>query len=172
MKSKSKNLVLVVLLIAVMGMAVGYAALSQQLIINGTANITTQWDVHIKSITASGNNSSTGASEANGAPTFTGSSATFNVNLAYPGASATYILEVENAGSIDAKLQEVSGIDAANILEPQGITYSIDAKQNDTLTSKETKTYTVTVKWDASATEIPNTKSKTATITLNYVQAD
>lgn len=171
MRSKSKNLVLVVLLIAVTGMAVGYAALSQQLMINGTANIATQWDVHIKSIAASTNNASTGAIDAV-SPSFTSTSATFNVNLAYPGASASYIITVENSGSISAILQEVTGLEGVNATEPTGIKYEINAKKNDSLNAGDTKDYIVKVTWDASATQIPETKTKTATITLNYIQAD
>lgn len=171
MKTKNKNLLLVILLIAVVGMAIGYAALSQQLVINGTANITTEWDVHIKGITASSNNSTTGATD-KAVPTFTATSATFDVNLAYPGASATYTVTVENGGTIGAKLQDVTGVEAANSTEPTGITYEINANANDTLASGNTKDYTVTVTWDADATQIPETKTKTATITLNYVQAD
>ena len=171
MKTKNKNLLLVILLIAVVGMAIGYAALSQQLVINGTANITTEWDVHIKNITASAGNATTGAQDKT-QPSFTATSATFDVDLAYPGASATYTVTVENGGTIAAKLQEVTGVDTANAAEPTGITYTIDAQANDSLGSKSTKDYTVTVTWDKQATEIPNKKKKTATITLNYVQAD
>ena len=171
MKTKSKNLILVVLLIAVVGMAVGYAAMSQQLVIKGTASITTEWDVHFKSIVQSSMNASNGAID-KVAPSFTSTSATFDVSLDRPGATAQYTVTVENSGTIDAKLTSVSGVTEANLLEPKAITYSIDAKQNDILSSKETKDYVVTVKWDASSTEIPNEKGKTATITLNYVQAD
>lgn len=171
MKTKNKNLLLVILLIAVIGMATGYAALSQQLVINGTANITTEWDVHISGITASGNNSSTGAKDKI-SPTYTSTSATFNVDLTQPGATAQYTLTVENSGTINAKLDSISGIKEANAIEPTGITYTINAKENDALLSGDTKDYIVTVTWNADMTEIPENKTKTATITLNYVQAD
>lgn len=171
MRTKNKNVLLVILLIAVMGMAVGYAALSQQLVINGTANITTEWDVHIKSITSSSNNSSTGAKDKS-TPSFTATSATFDVDLAYPGASASYIVTVENSGTINAMIDEVTGIESANTQEPTAIKYSINAVSKDELLAGTEKEYVVTVKWDESATQIPNTKTKTATITLNYVQAD
>ena len=171
MKTKSKNLLLVILLIAVIGMAVGYAALSQQLVIKGTANITTEWEVEVKSITPASTNASTGAKD-KVSPTFTATTASFDVNLAYPGATAVYVIKVENSGTINARLASISGIQEANAQEPTGITYSINAKENDFLASKETKEYTVTVVWDANATEIPDAKGKTATITLNYVQAE
>ena len=171
MRTKNKNILLVILLIAVMGMAVGYAALSQQLVISGTANITTEWDVHIKSIIASSSNSSTGAQDKS-TPSFTATSATFDVNLGYPGSSASYIVTVENSGTINAMIDEVTGIEVANSQEPSAIKYSINATSKDELLAGTEKEYIVTVSWDENVTQITDTKTKTATITLNYVQAD
>lgn len=168
MNSKTKNILLILLLIAVIGMAIGYAALAQLLTINGTANISANWDVKINSITEG---------VLNGAVSKTAAvvagdklSASFDVDLQYPGASATYLVTVQNAGSINAKLESISGIEQANTTAPTELTYQIDAKAEDALNAGDTKTYTVTVRWlDADA--IPTTKTKSATITLNYVQA-
>lgn len=168
MNKKTRNVLLIILILAVIGIAIGYAALAQLLTINGTANITSSWDVRISSI-AEGNLS--GATSKTAAVVAGNKlSATFDVNLQYPGASATYIITVENAGNINAILESVTGVDAANQLEPTGITYTIDAKPNDTLNSGTTKDYTVTVTW-TDTNQIPETKTKTATITLNYIQA-
>ena len=49
-RKNSKNVILLVLLVLVVGMAVGYAALSQALVINGTASITTEWKIMITDI--------------------------------------------------------------------------------------------------------------------------
>jgi len=46
MESKHKNALIGALLAVVFVMAVGYAAFAQQLTINGTAEITSNWDVH------------------------------------------------------------------------------------------------------------------------------
>lgn len=169
MKKKNKNLLLIILLIAILGMAVGYAALSQILTINGTANISADWDVKITKIVEGTLTGATSKVEPSvGADNL---SATFNVDLAYPGASATYIVTVANEGTIDAKLESVDGIATANAAEPTVVTYSIDAVANDALAASATKDYTVTVTWDASDDTIPATTTKTATITLNYIQA-
>ena len=45
-----KNAIIVSLLIAVVAMAIGYAALSSQLTINGTAEVTSTWDVKMTNI--------------------------------------------------------------------------------------------------------------------------
>lgn len=167
MKTKNKNVLLLILLIAIIAIAVGYAAMNQQLIITGTANISAEWDVKITNITAG---AKVGAEDKE-AVSFDETSATFNVNLLYPGASATYVVTVANEGSIDAVLESVEGLTEANAADPSIVTYTIDAKANDTLDSDTTKDYTVTVTWNDSE-EIPTgTTSKTATIKLNYVQA-
>ena len=50
-KNEKKSLLIGVLLIAVVLMSVGYAALASQLDINGTAAISSKWDVKFTSIT-------------------------------------------------------------------------------------------------------------------------
>lgn len=168
MNNKTKNIILIVLILLILGMTIGYAALAQVLTINGTANITASWDIKISNIaegTLVGATSKTAA-------VVTGDklSATFDVDLKYPGASATYIVTVQNAGTINAILESITGVDTANQAAPSELSYSVDARTNDTLNSGTTKDYIVTVKWEDS-NEIPQTKTKSATITLNYVQA-
>ena len=167
MKTKKKNLLLVILLIVLLAVAGGYALFSQTLTINGTANINAEWSVKITKIAEE----TLKDAKTKGDLAFTDTTATFAVDLEKPGATATYKVTVANEGSIDAVLKSVDGIDTANAAEPTGVTYTIDANQDDTLASKATKDYTVTVTWADTDTEIPDTKTKTATITLNYEQA-
>lgn len=168
MNKKVKNILLLILLLVVLGMTIGYAALAQLLNINGTANITASWDIKITNIaegTLSGAKSKTAAVVSGDKL-----SATFDVDLLYPGASATYIVTVQNGGTIDAKLESITGIDTANSAAPSGIIYSINAVESDVLNNGDSKDYTVTVKWE-DTNAIPEVKTKSATITLNYVQA-
>lgn len=168
MNKKTKNILLVVLIIAVIGMAIGYTALTQLLTINGTANITASWDIKISDITEG----TLQGAVSKTATVVAGDklSASFDVDLQYPGASATYVITVQNAGTIDAILESVTGIETANALPPTELTYEIDAKQNDTLNNGTSKDYIVKVIW-SDTNVIPTTKTKSATITLNYVQA-
>ncbi len=46
MNKKVKNILLIILLLVVLGMTIGYAALTQVLNINGTANITAYTQEH------------------------------------------------------------------------------------------------------------------------------
>lgn len=168
MRKNSKNLILLILLLVIVGMAVGYAALSQALVINGTANISTEWKILFTNIEEG---KFVGA-ETRTEPSYTATTATFDVNLLYPGASAQYMITVANQGSINAKITGIDGIDTANAAAPKDITYTIDAEENEQLAAGTMKTYVVTVAWNADATTIPETKTKTATITLNYEQAE
>ena len=167
---KKKNIVIVALLAVIALMTTGYAALAQVLDINGTANISADWAVEITNIELA---SSTGATNTDGvAPTYDATSATFAVDLAYPGATATYDVTIENKGTIDAKLSSISGVEAANALQPAEIQYEVTGVTvNDKLASEGKAVAHVKVTW-VSATEdtIPTATSKTATITLNYVQ--
>lgn len=169
MKNK-KNIIIGALVGVIMLMAVGYAALAQVLTINGKANIDAEWDVEITGITEG---TMTGATT-KGNLTFDSTSATFEVDLAYPGAKAVYNVAIENKGTIDAKLSSITGVDTANAADPVEIQYTVTGvAANDVLEAEDTTTAVVTVEW-VSATEgndtIPETTTKTATINLNYVQ--
>lgn len=166
MKTKKKNLLLVILLLLILVVARGYALMSQQLKIEGTANITSDWDVKITAIEEGTLKNAT----TNGTLTHDGTTAKFAVDLEKPGASATYQVTVANEGSIDAVLKGVDGIDEANAAEPTRVTFAINANEEDILNKGTTKTYTVTVTWDAEDTAIPDTLTKKAIITLNYEQ--
>ena len=169
MNKKVKNILIIILFLIIIGMAVGYAALAQLLTINGTANISASWDIKISNITEGTMNGAVSKTAALVAGDKL--SATFDVDLQYPGASASYIITVQNAGTINAILESVTGIDSANNSQPSELTFSIDAVASDILNNGTTKDYIVNVTWAADSNAIPSTKTKTATITLNYVQA-
>ncbi len=166
---KKKNFIIGTLLAAIVLMSVGYAALAQVLTINGTANIDANWDVEITGITEG---TLKGATTKN--ITSNASSATFDVDLAYPGATATYEVDIENKGTINATLESITGVDAANNALPTEVKYTVTGvSEGDSLDSKATAKAIVTVTWVKSASNddtVPTTTSKTATINLNYVQ--
>ncbi len=168
MSDKKKNYLIVALFIAIVAMSIGYAALAQVLTINGTANIDAKWDISITDIQVL---NQVGATDKQ-LPTHTNTTATFNVDLAYPGSSSTYLITVENKGTINAKLSEITGIDDANSANPTKIQYSVKKSDlNDELNVGESKTFEIKVEW-LSSDEDKNiiSESKTATIGLNYIQ--
>lgn len=169
---KSRNIIIGALLIAVISMAVGYAALAQQLSIKGTANIAADWDIEITDITMTANKGA--KNHDNIAPSFTTTSATFNVDLEYPGAYAEFDVDIENLGTIDAYLVNIAGVDTANAAAPEVLKYTLTGVNvNDDLLQNGKATAHVKVEWVASDDDtdvIPAETTKTATITFNYKQ--
>lgn len=173
-----KTFTIIALAVAILLIGIGYAALQQNLIINGTANIgDAKWDVKITNIEATSlNGASLVEEEGVTNPSFTDTSATFNVDLEYPGASAEFAVTVTNAGSIDAILNSITGVEAANSAAPVEVQFEVTGvtEKVTTIDAGATNTVNVKVTWVSNGAEggdtIPETPSKTATITLNYVQ--
>lgn len=165
-----KNKLLVIAFVIVGSASIAYAAYSQALNINGTGTATGNFNVAISAITPI---SKTGATDAT-APSFNATSATFNVNLAYPGASAVYDITVSNTGSIPAKLTSITSLTSINAAAPTYINYAYSGVTAGTTTiaaTTGTNVVRVTVTWDSASS--PNTTSgntKSATITLSYDQ--
>ena len=108
MKSiKNKKKIIICLVIFFLLMAVGYASFTQLLTITGTTRIDSSWDVHIKSIIVS--SSSAGGRSVSADVSEDRYSADFDVHLLSPGDYVTYMVTVENAGTLNAKVAD-SGI--------------------------------------------------------------
>lgn len=159
---------LIIAAVVLVGLAsVAYAAFSQLLTINGTGTANGNWNIAITGITQT---ASTGATE-NAAPLFTGTSATFDVDLAYPGASATYEVVIENNGTIPARLSTLTDLTTLNAAAPADIHYTLTGVAvNDTLAASATVTATVKVEWLTGGSTNIDTQSKVATIDFNYIQ--
>ena len=193
-KKEKKNILIGGLLVAIIAMAVGYAALAQQLTINGTAQVSSTWDVKFTSIsTGTASNSAGVASTATNKtpPKITNTTATFDVEFQTPGDTMEYDIIVTNNGSLDAKLANVvatassaDGSGDLQLTEANGINYEITidgrpyaSARNTVLAGKPSdgpaKTSTIHVKvwWDAAATTVPENTIKKLTVTLEYVQA-
>ncbi len=169
MKEK-KNVLIIVLLVAIIAMAVGYAALGEALTVTGVGTVNAQWDVQIDSITAS---TLVGAT-VNSAEKTGNTTASFDVDLAYPGASATFIVTTKNFGTIDAAFDGFSNLASINAEAPSYITYTVTGiDEGSMLKANEANSQTakITVTWDKDAVDVTNGATKTATITLDYVQA-
>jgi len=178
METKNKNALIGGLLAIVFVMAVGYAAFATQLNINGTANITSSWDVHIKSLTAGtpvGTATSRSADVVEGNPL----EVEFETELLAPGDSLTYTVEVENSGSLPAKLSNIKfNQTQSNTATEEGkdtrtIIYSYAGISiNDVLEPGATKSFTVTVQYNPAITTQPEENDKTSILDmqLSYVQ--
>ena len=166
MEDMHKSSLIMILLAVVFVMAIGYAAFSTTLNINGTAQITSSWDVHIEDIAVNneildGKNISASVGQNN-------LSATFQAELVSPGSGVTYDVTIKNSGTLDAKLESITFVDSDN--EAIVASYS-GISQNDVIEAGRTQTFTITVKFNESYTYTPEVTTGSVTMNLTYVQA-
>ncbi len=164
MRRKSKTLIIIALCIGICAMAVGYSVLMTELKIKGTANITSTWDVRITGISKG---TSTGSAYNIETPSYTNTTAKFNVSLVNPGDSMTYSVTIQNKGTVTALLSGMtittSGTDA--------IEYTVSGlKEGDTIAASATKTVTVVAKYKTGYTADPHERAKKLNVDLEWVQ--
>ena len=167
MDNKGRNIIIGTLLAAILIMAVGYALLSQSLTINGTANITSNWDVKITGISEG---TPTGSATNVSPASFEGTSATFNVNLVKPGDKMVYEITVSNLGTLNAELTGMT-VSPANPAST-GIYYRVTGVEQGVtkLDASQTNTVTVEVGWVATDTSTPEETTVPLTVNLTYTQ--
>ncbi len=102
---KIKVLSLVALIVAVLGLTVAFAALSQTLTINGTASVNAaEWDIHFENLSAP---EITGDARVESEPVLDNHSiSNLDVSLTKPGDEVVYTFDIVNNGTIDAYLYE------------------------------------------------------------------
>ena len=100
-----KIISLCALLVAVLGLTVAFAALSQTLTINGSAAVNAaSWDIHFEKTSGK-------ETEVKGAATFTEPTLSgttienFSATLTKPGDSVTYYFDIVNNGTVDAQIE-------------------------------------------------------------------
>ena len=108
-----KGLSLVALVVAVLGLTVAFAALSQQLTIEGTATVgSSSWNVKFKSISEATKTGGAKVENIDGSektPTLTDYTITLpTISLTKPGDKVEYTVVVENSGTIDATVESVT----------------------------------------------------------------
>ena len=148
-------------------MGIGYAAFSSQLNINGTSNISSNWDIRITNIESSLYGKATNAVE----PSYdneNGLTASFSTNLVSPGDYAEYTVTVRNNGDIDATLTDVEISDSNNpaiIFETSGL------EEGDNLLKQTEDQLIVKVSYSDSVISQPENTTSNLTVTLTYEQA-
>ena len=166
MEDMHKFSIIMILLAVVFVMAAGYAAFSQQLTINGSAEISSKWDVHIEDISV--NNETLDGKNISASVGENTLSATFQAELVSPGSAVTYNVTVRNGGTLNAKLDSLTFTDSNN----DAIQYSYAGiSQNDVIDSGESQTFTITVKFNDQYTQMPDSTTSSVTMNLGYVQA-
>lgn len=170
---KSKGIIIGVLCAVIVFMSIGFAALSSQLKINGNATISDTWNVQIASITKK--EGSTGVTETS-QPTYTATTANFNVSLKEPGDYAIYTVTVKNTGSLDAVLTRITETEGegGSAAIKYTVTPGAGSEQGSTL-AKTNGIHTFDVKVEYLSTAVganaPEANaSKSLSVTLDYNQ--
>ena len=192
MNNKVQNIVLGVLAVALIGITVAYATLTQQLKINGTATVKAgTWDVHFENLQGSVTGSAvldTSTSKLGiqtGSTTISGKLGT----LSKPGDSITYTFDIVNKGNIPAILSSAPTIstpscsaksnDAGATTVCGNLTYTLTYSDGSTIAKNDTlaatsgkKTAKLVVTYKSTATSVVNTDVEVSNIaaTLHYSQ--
>lgn len=103
MNLKKKNILIVSVTVILLLMTVGYAGLKTVLMISGNVSVEQTFDVAITNI------SSTNTGEAYNieTPSYTGTTASFNVGLKSPGDKMVYNITITNNGTLDAYVKSI-----------------------------------------------------------------
>ena len=111
MRAKSKNTLLIILIIGLVSMTVAYAALSTTLTISSSAKVaSSSWDIHFENlslVTNASGNTGTVITPAQIQANTTQISGLV-VDLKQPGDSVSYTFDIVNSGDINAKLNSLT----------------------------------------------------------------
>ena len=185
MEAKHKNALIGALLAVVFVMAVGYAAFAQQLTINGSADITSKWDVHMESEGADYVPTSTMGTPPTGTVRVDdgGLTASFSANFTSPGDKITYTIPIVNVGTQNARLSNITlssdtpGMyiqDLVATSEDGNIKYTVISPGTETLNANDGRaTITIVAEFVDKADGQENAQNVSAnlTVTMTYVQA-
>ena len=165
---KKKDLLIIVMLIAIVCMSGAFAMLSGKEKTDGTGVVEGNWDVEITNVVESATQG-TGLSES---ATSELNVATFNASLYQPGDSVTYFVTVENNGNIDAKLESITSqlTPSYGTDDNPYVIYTYDGITSESvLRAGESITFAVTLQYSTEATTVVNLNAGLTTI-LNYIQ--
>ena len=131
---KIKTLSLVALIVAILGLTVAFAALSQTLTINGTANVNTAtWDIHFENL----NSVYLNGAQINKEPVLNQTViSNIDVTLTKPDDVATFSVDMVNDGSIDAK---ISSVEVSPLCEASSPVSSCDWDNDGVVTEQDIK---------------------------------
>ena len=130
---KIKVLSLVALIVAVLGLTVAFAALSQTLTINGTASVNAaEWDVHFENLDNEA--SAYGNASVNKEPVIEGNNITFAATLTKPEDQVWFYVDLVNNGTINA---EISSVEISKLCTLQSSIESCDWNNDGVVTQED-----------------------------------
>ena len=125
--------ILAIVLVSVFSLTIAYAALSAVLTITGTAEVTaSDWDIHFDNIKVT-NGSVNGDEPRITSPT----TATFSTTLSIPGNFYEFTIDVVNAGTIDAMIENITKTPTLTASQAKYLKYEITYQNNQPITVKQ-----------------------------------
>ena len=173
-RNSKKLLIFALILFAWSTIGVGYAYLSSNLKLAGTANIAkTSWNIHFSNIKfAEGNVETTTPAKIVNDTTIS-----LDVSLESPGDKYSFNVDVVNSGTIDAMLTEIFKTELTEE-QQKYIEYTIkysdgnEIKEKDLLKKDSKETLKIEIKYKDGNNYAPNDINAKLSFTLNYVQDD
>lgn len=149
---KSKKYLIILLVVFLLALAIGYAAFTDILTIDGTANAKGSFDLIFASAEVT---EKVGVNETETTASISTDQDTLTVtvkDIAYPGAGATITAQIENVGTIPAKIKSVTPTDITgdSIIKIEGLDAITTA--HETIPAGGTCEITFTVQWDPEST--------------------
>ena len=186
MESKHKNILIGALLAVVFVMAVGYAAFTQQLTINGSAEITSTWDVKFDStqtdatpgvVTAVAG--FTGGQKPTGTVSYDNDDHNANVSatLYQPGDTVTFTLTIKNYGTIPATVgtptvaMDADEDDELLVARKGNIQFTVTPAATTTMNQNDTVTMQVKAEFISGATSVGTVTTADIDVTMTASQA-
>ncbi len=166
MRTRKKQRIIIGTLCAiVIGLAIGYAVLSQTLNIQGTGGITTDWRIEITNVETK---KTVGNAKNVTDPSFDKLTANMSASFEKPGDSITYDITVSNLGNIDAVLDSIK----MNMEEQEYIDFKIEGiTAREELVVDQDITFQLTMSLSENIPDIPSNQSFDFSMNLNYLQS-
>ena len=178
MRRKNKGINIVLIVVLLIGVTIGYAVINTTLNINGKSSISKNtWDVYFNNVVVRD-----GSAEAVKIPTVTDKTTVdFEVALNLPGDFYEFTVDVVNAGSIDAMIDDLNKTPNLTTIQAKYLNYIIEYQNGEEVASKQLVKSNefvrlkirVEYKSDITASDLPTT-SETLNLgfIVNYVQSD
>jgi len=170
---KSNNIIMGVLVAVIAVMGVAFAAFSTTLNINGTATISSEWNVSFEAGTCSNTTQKDSGKASTGTVSVSGTTATVVANMASPGDVLTCTVKAKNNGTL-AAIRDSWEITQA-VSDSTSYTVAVSAPTATTLAAKNgstiaSETLTMTITYKSSVTAKP-TSAATFKAVATYKQA-
>ena len=163
-KNKTYLLIGLIVICAFLTLGLGYALLSQNLEIQGTGTITSDWNILITDIvTKEKSNTASNVTE----PTHSGTSATINAKFEVPGDFISYDITVANQGTLNAVLDSIK----IKMKDQEVFLFDVEGIQSgEPLNVDEEKTFTLTIRYNENIISTPDITNIDLSMDLDYLQ--